>query len=190
MPGTKPVLRRRRTEREPCSGRSSTASCGRCEAAMTVAQCSEGNGYAPALMARDEGEIPGGRVQRTAKVGQVLGSSGARYAGTRARNVVRSKDAATAELDKRHLETAEKMVDALGQLKGAAMKIGQLASFIDTDFLPPEYRELYQEKLSALRSEAPTMSWDKVRQVLDEEWDDPIEELFEEFEEEAAAAAS
>src|SRR4051794_40000807 len=141
-------------------------------------------------MARKDEEIPGGRVQRTAKVGQVLWSSGARYAGTRARNVVRSKDAASAELDKRHLETAERMVDALGQMKGAAMKIGQLASFIDTDFLPPEYRELYQEKLSALRSEAPTMAWDKVRQVLEEEWADPIEELFDDFEHDAAAAAS
>src|SRR4051794_36766657 len=141
-------------------------------------------------MARKDEEIPGGRVQRTAKVGQVLWSSGARYAGTRARNVVRSKDAASAELDKRHLETAERMVDALGQMKGAAMKIGQLASFIDTDFLPPEYRELYQEKLSALRSEAPTMAWDKVRQVLEEEWDEPCEELFDDFEHDAAAAAS
>src|SRR3954464_5357852 len=141
-------------------------------------------------MARKDEEIPGGRVQRTAKVGQALGSSGARYAGTRARNVVRSKDEGAAELDKRHLETAERMVDALGQMKGAAMKIGQLASFIDTDFLPPEYRELYQEKLSALRSEAPTMEWKQVKQVLDEEWDDPVEELFEDFEHDAAAAAS
>src|SRR3954453_10405358 len=101
-------------------------------------------------MERKDEEIPGGRVQRTAKVGQVLGSSGARYAGTRARNVVRSKDEAAVELDKRHLETAERVGEALGQMKGAAMKIGQLALFIDTDFLPPEYRELYQDKLSAL----------------------------------------
>ena len=28
------------------------------------------------------------------------------------------------------------------------MKMGQLASFIDTDYLPDEYRELYQEKLA------------------------------------------
>ena len=61
-------------------------------------------------MARKDEGIPGGRVQRTAKVGQALGSAGARYAGTRARNVVRSKDDATAELDKRHLEAAERMV--------------------------------------------------------------------------------
>jgi predicted unusual protein kinase regulating ubiquinone biosynthesis (AarF/ABC1/UbiB family) len=141
------------------------------------------------MAGKDDG-IPGGRVQRTAKVGHVLGSAGARYAGTRARNVVRSPDAATAALDQRHLEAAERMVDALGQLKGAAMKIGQLASFIDTEFLPPEYRELYQEKLADLRTAAPPMPWKKVRDVLEEEWDEPPEDLFEDFEHDAAAAAS
>jgi predicted unusual protein kinase regulating ubiquinone biosynthesis (AarF/ABC1/UbiB family) len=141
-------------------------------------------------MGQGDESIPSGRIQRTAKVGQAIGSSGARYAGTRARNLVRSNDERASELEKRHLETAAKMVDTLGQLKGAAMKIGQLASFIDTEFLPPEYRELYQDKLAGLRSEAPPMPWKKVRQVLEEEWDEPPEELFEDFEEEAAAAAS
>src|SRR3954451_2548177 len=141
-------------------------------------------------MARKDDSIPSGRVQRTAKVGQAIGSSGARYAGTRARNVVRSKEAGHAQIDQRHLEAAEKMVDALGTLKGAAMKIGQLASFIDTEFLPPEYRELYQEKLADLRTAAPPMEGKTVRDVLEEEWDDPPEELFEDFEHDAAAAAS
>src|SRR3954467_11263415 len=141
-------------------------------------------------MARKDDSIPAGRVQRTAKVGSAIGSSGARYAGTRARNVVRSKDAGAAAIDQRHLEAAERMVDALGQLKGAAMKIGQLASFIDTEFLPPEYRELYQEELAALRTSAPPMPWKKVSKVLEEEWDEPCEELFEDFDQEAAAAAS
>src|SRR5215208_262044 len=157
---------------------------------MTVAQCSDALSTCRRAMARKDDSIPAGRVQRTAKVGTALGSSGARYAGTRARNVVRSKNAATAELDKRHLETAEKMVDALGQLKGAAMKIGQLASFIDTEFLPPEYRELYQEKLASLRDTAPPMPWKKVRDVLEDEWEEPPEDLFEDFEHDAAAAAS
>src|SRR5439155_11270923 len=89
------------------------------------------------------------------------------------------------------LEAAERMVDVLGTMKGAAMKIGQLASFIDTEFIPDEYRELYQNKLATLRSEAPAMPWKKVKGVLEEEWDgEPIEELFESFEQEAAAAAS
>src|SRR3954471_20038433 len=157
---------------------------------MTVPQCSDGLVYNRAQMARGDDSIPAGRIQRTAKVGQAIGSSGARYAGTRARNVVRSSDDAAEQIDKRHLETAEKMVDALGQLKGAAMKIGQLASFIDTEFLPPEYRELYQEKLATLRDTAPPMPWKKVRDVLEEEWDEPPEDLFEDFEQEAAAAAS
>jgi predicted unusual protein kinase regulating ubiquinone biosynthesis (AarF/ABC1/UbiB family) len=139
---------------------------------------------------QDEEDIPTGRVQRTAKVGTVIGTSGAKYAGTRARNLMRSKEDATQALDRSHLEAAERMVDALGTMKGAAMKIGQLASFIDTEFLPPEYRELYQDKLSKLRSEASPMSWKTVKSVLEEEWDEPVEELFEDFSEEAAAAAS
>jgi predicted unusual protein kinase regulating ubiquinone biosynthesis (AarF/ABC1/UbiB family) len=142
-------------------------------------------------MARDESRIPTGRVQRTAKVGSVIGTQGARYAGTKAANLVRSRERGEEVLDQRHLEAAERMVDALGTMKGAAMKIGQLASFIDTEFLPPEYAEMYQDKLSELRTSAPPMPWSKVKKVLDEEWEgEPLEELFEDFEEEATAAAS
>jgi len=51
-------------------------------------------------------------------------------------------------------------------------------------------RDLYQDKLATLRSTAPPMPWKKVRGVLDEEWEEPVEELFEDFEHDAAAAAS
>jgi predicted unusual protein kinase regulating ubiquinone biosynthesis (AarF/ABC1/UbiB family) len=141
-------------------------------------------------MPKDDSAIPRGRVRRTAQVGTVVGSQGARYAGTRAANIARSKEGAEEALERRHLEAAERMVETLGKMKGAAMKIGQLASFIDTEFLPPEYRDLYQDQLAELRTSAPPMPWDKVRKVLDEEWEEPCEELFEEFEHEAAAAAS
>src|SRR5436190_1585172 len=140
-------------------------------------------------MAKDE-RIPTGRIRRTAKVGTVLGTEGARYATTRAANVARSQERATEKLDERHLEAAERMVEVLGTMKGAAMKIGQLASFIDTEFLPEEYRELYQDKLGDLRQSAPPMPWKKVSKVLEEEWEEPVEELFEDFEHDAAAAAS
>src|ERR687898_277590 len=138
----------------------------------------------------DDTDIPKGRIRRTAQVGSVVGSQGARYAGTRARNLTRDRDEATQALEQRHMDAAEQMVETLGRMKGAAMKIGQLASFIDTEFLPPEYRELYQDKLATLRSTAPPMPWSKVRAVLDEEWEEPVEELFEDFEHDAAAAAS
>src|SRR6187397_1896902 len=100
-------------------------------------------------MAKDD--LPQGRVRRTAKVGTVIGSEGVRYAGTRAANIARSRERATEAMDARHLEAAERMVDVLGTMKDAAMKIGQLESVIDTEFIPAEYRDLYQDKLATLR---------------------------------------
>jgi predicted unusual protein kinase regulating ubiquinone biosynthesis (AarF/ABC1/UbiB family) len=139
----------------------------------------------------DESKIPKGRVKRTAKLGSVLGGQGAKYAGTKARNLVRGEEKSQESLDQRHMEAAAKMVETLGQMKGAAMKVGQFASFIDTEFIPEEYRETYQEALSKLRSEAPPMPWEDVEKVLLEEYDgQSVEELFGSFEREAFAAAS
>src|SRR4051794_32185528 len=139
----------------------------------------------------DESKIPKGRVRRSAKLGSVVGVQGARYAGTKAANVGRSEDESKERLEQRHLETAMKMVGALGQMKGAAMKLGQFASFIDTEFIPEEYRDIYQEQLAKLRTDAPAMPWEKVEKVLEEEYDgEPLSELFAEFETEAFAAAS
>jgi predicted unusual protein kinase regulating ubiquinone biosynthesis (AarF/ABC1/UbiB family) len=136
-------------------------------------------------------KIPKGRVRRSAKLGSVVGGQAARYAGTKATNVGRSEESSKERLEQRHLETAMKMVGALGQMKGAAMKLGQFASFIDTEFIPEEYREIYQEQLAKLRTDAPAMPWEKVEKVLEEEYDgEPLSELFAEFEHEAFAAAS
>src|SRR4029077_12439479 len=137
-----------------------------------------------------ERRIPQTRIGRSAKLGTAIGTQATRYAGTAAANVVRSEDKAQDRLETRHLESALKMASVLGEMKGAAMKIGQMASFIDVDFLPPEYREIYQEQLSKLRTSAPAMPWDRVREVLEEEYDESPERVFAEIEEEAFAAAS
>ncbi len=139
----------------------------------------------------DGEKIPKGRVRRSAKLGSVLGTQGAKYAGTKASNLVRKGDSAQEKLDDRHAETAMKMVEALGQMKGAAMKIGQFASFIDTEFIPEEYRETYQEQLAKLRSDAPAMPWHQVVEVLEEEYDGaPLDSMFASIDEQAIAAAS
>ena len=131
----------------------------------------------------DDSKIPKGRVRRSAKLGSIVGVQGARYAGTKAANVGRSEEGSKETLEQRHLETAMKMVGALGQMKGAAMKLGQFASFIDTEFIPEEYREIYQEQLAKLRTDAPAMPWEKVVKVLEEEYDgEPLSELFAEIE--------
>jgi predicted unusual protein kinase regulating ubiquinone biosynthesis (AarF/ABC1/UbiB family) len=137
-----------------------------------------------------EGEIPQTRIRRSAKLGTAIGTQATRYAGTAAANVVRSDEKAQERLETRHVETALKMAGVLGEMKGAAMKIGQMASFIDVDFLPPEYREIYQGQLSKLRTHAPAMPWERVREVLEEEYDDNPERVFASIEQEAFAAAS
>ena len=139
---------------------------------------------------KQERKIPQTRIGRSAKLGTAIGGQATRYAGTAAANVVRSEDRSQEKLETRHIETALKMASVLGEMKGAAMKIGQMASFIDVDFLPPEYREIYQDRLSKLRTSAPAMPWEKVSAVLEDEYGEEPERVFGSIEPEAFAAAS
>ena len=138
-----------------------------------------------------EREIPKGRVRRSAKLGSALGLQATRYAGTRAAALRRSPAQRHEALEARHLETAMKMASVLGEMKGAAMKLGQLASFIDTELLPPEYAEIYQQQLAKLRTSAPPMPWSQVSELLEEEYQgEPLDGVFSDLEHEAFAAAS
>jgi predicted unusual protein kinase regulating ubiquinone biosynthesis (AarF/ABC1/UbiB family) len=139
-------------------------------------------------MAKDK--IPTSRVQRTAKIGGLAAGQAIRQAGTRAANVARTKEGREAALERRHIEAAEQIVTALGTMKGAAMKVGQVMSFLDVGLVPEEYREEFQRKLAALRDAAPTVTFKDMRKVIEQELEDPLGEVFEEFEEEPIAAAS
>ncbi len=139
-------------------------------------------------MAKDK--IPTSRVGRTAKIGGLAAGQAIRQAGTRAANVARTKDQGQAALERRHIEAAEQIVAALGTMKGAAMKVGQVMSFLDVGLVPEEYREEFQHKLAALRDAAPTVSFKDMRKVIEEELDDPLDEVFAEFDQEPIAAAS
>ena len=98
--------------------------------------------------------------------------------------------ASKAALERRQIEAAEQIVAALGTMKGAAMKVGQVMSFLDVGLVPEEYREEFQRKLAALRDAAPTVTFKDMRKVIEEELDDRLEDVFEEFDEEPIAAAS
>lgn len=80
---------------------------------------------------------------------------------------------------------AEKLVSALGDLKGLAMKIGQQIS-MDPDLLTPEVRAV----VARLQNQAPPMPYAQVREVIAGELGLGPEEAFSEFEEEPLAAAS
>ena len=135
-------------------------------------------------------KIPTSRVGRTARIGSLAAGQAIRQAGTRAANVTRSKDGRTAALERRHVEAAEQIVAALGTMKGAAMKIGQVMSFLDLGLVPEEHREEFQRKLAELRDAAPTVTFKDMRKVIEEELDDPLSEMFEDFDTTPIAAAS
>jgi predicted unusual protein kinase regulating ubiquinone biosynthesis (AarF/ABC1/UbiB family) len=139
---------------------------------------------------RDGDQIPTGKMRRATSTTAALGPSGAKLAGSMITSMARSPERAREVLEQRHLEVADQMLAVLGNLRGGAMKIGQLASFVDVDFLPPEYREIYKERLAALRDAAPAMSWPKVKGVLESELEQPVEDVFSEISHQALAAAS
>ncbi|MFY9487201.1 MAG: AarF/ABC1/UbiB kinase family protein [Solirubrobacterales bacterium] len=141
-------------------------------------------------MAKEDRSVPKSRLGRAARVGAALGGQGIKLAGTATANVARGREGSRDALEKRHIDSAEQMVKALGGLRGAAIKVAQLASIVDVELLPEEYREIYQRELGKLRTHAPPMSWKKVKTVLDDQWERPVSAYFKDFDETASAAAS
>jgi predicted unusual protein kinase regulating ubiquinone biosynthesis (AarF/ABC1/UbiB family) len=134
--------------------------------------------------------IPTGRVRRTVKVGGLLGGEVARVYATKAANLVRSEEDRATANGRRRLEAADRIVEVLGQMKGPAMKIGQMASVLDLGGLAPEQAERLHDKLGELRDQAPQISFTEMGRVIEEDLGDPIEDVFAEFDTDAVAAAS
>lgn len=135
-------------------------------------------------------KIPTSRVRRTATVGRLAATEAVKQFGTRAANVTRSEEAAEAALARRQLETAKQIVSVLGTMKGAAMKMGQVMSFLDIGLVPEEFREEFQHELAKLRDAAPTVSFKQMRRVIEDDLGEPIRKVFASFDEEPIAAAS
>src|SRR6266403_3716514 len=94
--------------------------------------------------------IPTGRLRRAAKTTGALAPGTLKLAASIATSAGRDPEKTAEILARRHEELADEIVGVLSSLRGGAMKIGQMASFLDVDFIPPEYRDAYQERLAAL----------------------------------------
>jgi predicted unusual protein kinase regulating ubiquinone biosynthesis (AarF/ABC1/UbiB family) len=134
--------------------------------------------------------IPTSRIRRSATVGKLAASQAAKQAGTRAANVVRSEEGRQAALSKRQVEAAEQIVAVLGTMKGAAMKLGQVMSFLDVGLVPEEFREDFQAKLAELRDAAPKVAFKDMKRVLEQEYGERLEDVFATFDPVPIAAAS
>jgi predicted unusual protein kinase regulating ubiquinone biosynthesis (AarF/ABC1/UbiB family) len=126
-----------------------------------------------------------GFVGRNAQLAVIGARSGARHAVHRARRAAAPPER-RAELDAAHqLRTATDVAETLGQMKGALMKIGQMASYLD-DGMPEPIRDA----LASLQQDAPPMAPELCAQVIRAELGDDPHAVFARFEPAPLAAAS
>jgi predicted unusual protein kinase regulating ubiquinone biosynthesis (AarF/ABC1/UbiB family) len=138
-------------------------------------------------LAGETGEtVPSGRLDRMFRVGKLGASVGASAAMHKLGSAFGfGKGKRDEGPDPYLVKQGEKIAAALGQMKGAAMKVGQMLSS-DPDLLPPEI----MARLGSLQSQAPPMTWRTVKQVLETALDRPIESVFSYFDPEPIGAAS
>ena len=124
-------------------------------------------------------------ASRNASLAALAGQVGARRASRSARSLFASA-ARKEDLDQElQLRTAEQVAATLGNMKGALMKIGQLASFLD-DGMPKPVREA----LAQLQQDAPPMSAELAAQMVEAELGGVPEKLFAEWDPVPIASAS
>lgn len=116
---------------------------------------------------------------------RLAGQVGAGLAVTRAQKIFASAARRQEIDDARALRTAEQVTETLGNMKGALMKIGQLASFLD-DAMPEPVRQA----LAQLQQDAPPMSAELAAGVVEAELGAPPDRLFAQWDEVPIAAAS
>ncbi|QSQ24777.1 AarF/ABC1/UbiB kinase family protein [Pyxidicoccus parkwayensis] len=121
-------------------------------------------------------------VGRLARLGRVAALSARGSAGLAMRALRKVAGADAAETDR---STISHVVQALGEMKGAAMKLGQALS-MDVDALPAELRNI----AARLQSSAPPLDAEEIVAIVEDELGAPPEKLFAEFDTEPLAAAS
>ncbi|WP_432119213.1 ABC1 kinase family protein [Streptomyces sp. bgisy032] len=132
-------------------------------------------------------DLPRKAVTRTAKLAALpLGIAGRATWGFGKRIVGESAELVGRELQQR---TADQLFKVLGELKGGAMKFGQALSVFESA-LPEEVAGPYRAALTKLQEAAPPMPTRTVHGVLAERLGEDWQELFLEFEDKPAAAAS
>jgi predicted unusual protein kinase regulating ubiquinone biosynthesis (AarF/ABC1/UbiB family) len=134
----------------------------------------------------DAGPVRGRtRNQRRAELARAGSRAGAGFALHRARRVFAGA-ARQAELDEQfQLRTAAQVAETLGNMKGAFMKVGQMASYLDIG-LPDHVREA----LAGLQQDAPPMSADLAAGVVEHELGAPPDRVFLEWDPQPIASAS
>ena len=125
------------------------------------------------------------RLGRSASLARLALRIGGRYLARSPRLVFASVERRGELRHELALRTADDVAEELGSMKGALMKLGQMASYIDED-MPPTYRAA----MARLQHNAPPMTPELASSVILEELGDAPERVFARWDPLPFAAAS
>lgn len=137
---------------------------------------------------RDRAPIPGRPSNLVGRYGPLAGGAvrvGSGLAADSARKLFADAERRDAIDQERMLQSVEQVAVMLGDMKGALMKLGQLASFLDPN-MAPKYRDLLQR----LQHDVPPMAPALAEATVEQELGAPLAELFAEWDPMPIAAAS
>ncbi|MCK5376040.1 MAG: AarF/ABC1/UbiB kinase family protein, partial [Acidobacteria bacterium] len=135
-------------------------------------------------MSKSDNEMITSALRRFVKLGGLAGRVGASVVGNQVLDVARSGPAKQIKKTENLVRNAMRIVETLGEMKGAAMKVGQMLS-LHEGMLPPEVAEI----LRGLQKEAPRVPAEVMRYEIEGALEN-YDELFESLDLEAFAAAS
>ena len=120
----------------------------------------------------EERELPVGRLARLSRIARVGARSGLSLLGR--------GDGS---------EAAAQAVELLGNLRGLAAKVGQMASYVD-GVVPEPHREAYERLLGKLQKATTASPFPQVQAIVEQELGQPLAALFADFESVPMASAS
>lgn len=130
-------------------------------------------------------EKPATRGKRFLKLAGMTAYVAGNMAKSKIRSVFRSEEELEADRQERNRQNGQRIAETLGQLKGAVMKVGQMASMA-SDLFPKEVIDA----MKSLQNEAPPVSFDVIVQQIESELGAHPSQLFASFDEEPFASAS
>jgi len=130
-------------------------------------------------------KVPSSRLSRIGKLGGLAGSIAVKALGNSAGQLMQAK---RPSLQKSLLTTgnASSLAKSLSEMRGAAMKVGQMLSMDAGEFLPPEWEPI----LATLRQGADAMPKTQLIETLQRNWGNDWDKHFRYFSFEPVASAS
>jgi len=126
-----------------------------------------------------------GRLRRSAALAGIAGRAGGEWAASQARRTFADAERREALDTAFQLSTAQHVAETLGNMKGAMMKLGQMASYLDQGLPEP-----VRDALAQLQQDAPPMAPELAAEVVASELGGPPDVVFAKWDPVPIAAAS